>query len=445
MDHEPQSTAAENNISSPEGRNSTASEGNFLEAANLVCSAFERAFVGRSTKHTGQNVVVVTPGTGVYHVDYDLAQLTKHRFVDSGCGCDLVCLSHKPLHAVALLVFKGHEGFDRFSIAGWVHVSYFQPQPPSPERQFQPTCQMPSKHWRQGGHQGIATRDQFGMPSRVVRLQTIDSRISQFGHRDRYQAHDNQVFSNHSPPMHAKQLRVSPSEGNLQALLFRVQEAAAKELHVSPSVGDLTALHDQLRDDQSIKRKSVDGLRPEPQLSQTPPASTFIQQAGATMMNAEDRQQHPEQPKLAKQALTASRTESIKSGKGTRIEYLHTPTHQDRNVNSTMSSSHGNSRPLDAQPSNSTADLLTTSFDTVTSRYQMDHIVDHAQTHCLQVPCLFKCLTTAAKMATLYQSLPARENCCKQQARKLQDAQCSADSKRQLKMVSSCTRQCRPP
>ena len=58
------------------------------EAANLVCSSFERAFVGRSTKHTGQNVVIVTPGTGVYHVDYDLAQLTKHRFVDNGCGCD---------------------------------------------------------------------------------------------------------------------------------------------------------------------------------------------------------------------------------------------------------------------------------------------------------------------------------------------------------------------
>uniref|UniRef100_A0A3P8SU55 DEP domain containing 5, GATOR1 subcomplex subunit n=1 Tax=Amphiprion percula TaxID=161767 RepID=A0A3P8SU55_AMPPE len=90
----------------PVGFNSTAAQGNYLEAINLSFNVFDKHYINRNFDRTGQMSVVITPGVGVFEVDRLLMILTKQRMIDNGIGVDLVCMGEQPLHAVPL--FKLH-------------------------------------------------------------------------------------------------------------------------------------------------------------------------------------------------------------------------------------------------------------------------------------------------------------------------------------------------
>ncbi|XP_034071492.1 GATOR complex protein DEPDC5 isoform X8 [Gymnodraco acuticeps] len=86
----------------PVGYNSTAAQGNYLEAINLSFNVFDKHYINRNFDRTGQMSVVITPGVGVFEVDRLLMILTKQRMIDNGIGVDLVCMGEQPLHAVPL-------------------------------------------------------------------------------------------------------------------------------------------------------------------------------------------------------------------------------------------------------------------------------------------------------------------------------------------------------
>nr|XP_026695007.1 GATOR complex protein DEPDC5-like isoform X2 [Ciona intestinalis] len=130
----------------PKGINSTSSEGNFLEAINLSLNVFEQHHINRNFDRTGQIVVCITPGVGVFDVDRKLTVLTKERMIDNGIGSDLICLGQQPLHAVPL--FKFHydqqqkksfsfpkrENFPTsnssdFNIPHWINHSFYTSNP----------------------------------------------------------------------------------------------------------------------------------------------------------------------------------------------------------------------------------------------------------------------------------------------------------------------------
>jgi hypothetical protein len=56
-----------------------------------VLLAFERQYADRSFDRVGQMSVVITPGSGVFQVDRELANITKQRVLNNGIGSDLVC------------------------------------------------------------------------------------------------------------------------------------------------------------------------------------------------------------------------------------------------------------------------------------------------------------------------------------------------------------------
>eukprot|EP00808_Paulinella_micropora_P026926 g54287.t1 len=85
---------------------SNASDGNFMEAINCAVSVYQKHYRNRDLQRTGQNIILLSAGTGVFWVDYELGQLTKQRMVDNGIGCDLICLARQPLHIVPLFCFK---------------------------------------------------------------------------------------------------------------------------------------------------------------------------------------------------------------------------------------------------------------------------------------------------------------------------------------------------
>ncbi|XP_010772343.1 DEP domain-containing protein 5 [Notothenia coriiceps] len=113
------------------GYNSTAAQGNYLEAINLSFNVFDKHYINRNFDRTGQMSVVITPGVGVFEVDRLLMILTKQRMIDNGIGVDLVCMGEQPLHAVPL--FKLHNRTapgdsrvgDDYNLPHWINHSFY--------------------------------------------------------------------------------------------------------------------------------------------------------------------------------------------------------------------------------------------------------------------------------------------------------------------------------
>ncbi|QDS73336.1 hypothetical protein FKW77_006609 [Venturia effusa] len=88
------------------GKISDATQGNILQAINLACSQFSRDYVDRDLVRTGISIIIITAGTGIFEVDYDMLKLATDNLMGSGIGIDLVCLSPMPLHSTPLFMFK---------------------------------------------------------------------------------------------------------------------------------------------------------------------------------------------------------------------------------------------------------------------------------------------------------------------------------------------------
>lgn len=91
------------------GRPSTAIRGNILEAINLASSQFSCDHIDRDLVRTGVSIAVVTPGTGLFEVDYKMLVKTTENIVEKGFGIDIVCLSRMPLHSVPLFKYWHRE------------------------------------------------------------------------------------------------------------------------------------------------------------------------------------------------------------------------------------------------------------------------------------------------------------------------------------------------
>lgn len=88
------------------GHPSAATHGNVLEAINLASSQFSSDYIDRDLVRTGVSIVVISPGAGVFEVDYNLLVATTDNLIENGVGIDLVCLSRMPLHSVPLFKYR---------------------------------------------------------------------------------------------------------------------------------------------------------------------------------------------------------------------------------------------------------------------------------------------------------------------------------------------------
>ncbi len=121
-----------------------AKKGNVLEALSLASSQFSMDHIDRDLVRTGLSVVIITAGTGIFRVPYDLLISTTETLTSNGMGIDLVCLSPMPLHSVPVFQFKSpgenypEVGFQpngtfvseedqyTFAVPNWMDVSYWE-------------------------------------------------------------------------------------------------------------------------------------------------------------------------------------------------------------------------------------------------------------------------------------------------------------------------------
>ncbi|RYH30080.1 vacuolar membrane-associated protein Iml1 [archaeon] len=107
---------------------SDAVHGNVLEAINASLNILEKHYMDRDLNRTGNSIVLISVGPGVFKVKPTLAQITKQRMLDSAFGIDFISLSRPPVHVVPLFLVDGKaEGVgmtDFYEMPHWIRVSY---------------------------------------------------------------------------------------------------------------------------------------------------------------------------------------------------------------------------------------------------------------------------------------------------------------------------------
>ncbi|KAL8348481.1 hypothetical protein RB601_002447 [Gaeumannomyces tritici] len=92
---------------------SLATHGNFLEAINLASSVYAHDYIDRDLMRTGISVVVISPGSGVFDVEYEALRRTTEALVGNGIGIDLICVPKMPLHSVPLFRYRNPQYEER--------------------------------------------------------------------------------------------------------------------------------------------------------------------------------------------------------------------------------------------------------------------------------------------------------------------------------------------
>ncbi|KAK8091388.1 uncharacterized protein PG998_015203 [Apiospora kogelbergensis] len=129
---------------------SLAMYGNFLEAITMASSQYAHDYIDRDLLRTGISIAVISPGSGVFEVDYENLRRTTEALVGNGIGIDLICIPKIPLHSPTPLVgsyntigesmspsrlaeesgrlgplSRLHQDEWAFALPQWLHVSYW--------------------------------------------------------------------------------------------------------------------------------------------------------------------------------------------------------------------------------------------------------------------------------------------------------------------------------
>uniref|UniRef100_A0A4W3H0R2 DEP domain containing 5, GATOR1 subcomplex subunit n=1 Tax=Callorhinchus milii TaxID=7868 RepID=A0A4W3H0R2_CALMI len=248
----------------PHGQNSTAAQGNYLEAINLSFNVFDKHYINRNFDRTGQMSVVITPGVGVFEVDRLLMILTKQRMIDNGIGVDLVCMGEQPLHAVPL--FKLHNRNipgdsrlgDDYNIPHWINHSFYTSKSQLYYNSFTPRIKLAGR--KAPGEKSRNNKDTVSANSPKESENSLPIQVD-------YDAYDAQVFRLPGPsraqrPTSFRTIRESHTRKSSSSY-----DASSSPPHHSRTL-PLEEVRSQASDDSSLGKISNILLIPRPHLHQ---------------------------------------------------------------------------------------------------------------------------------------------------------------------------------
>lgn len=118
-------------------------KGNVLEAINLGITMGMDRFRNTDLKHSVSNLILITPGTGIFDVDYDLMLSTSTKMTNIDSALDIISLSQQPLHIVPLFRFKDPSKQHRISycVPHWCDISFYSDRAAN-STQWIPRCKI---------------------------------------------------------------------------------------------------------------------------------------------------------------------------------------------------------------------------------------------------------------------------------------------------------------
>lgn len=100
-------------------------KGNFLEAINLSLSLVCDRFRNTDLRHSINHLIVISPGTGLFDVDYDELLSTSKKMFSLDIALDIICLSQPPLHTVPLFRYRDVHGKVCHCVPKWCDISFY--------------------------------------------------------------------------------------------------------------------------------------------------------------------------------------------------------------------------------------------------------------------------------------------------------------------------------
>lgn len=108
-----------------QGKILPAIKGNLLQAICIASSLVSTKFIDRDLRRTGVQTLIITPGAGIFDVDYDLMYQTSLKLLSVEIGIDLVCLSRTPLHITPLFRYRDKENKLKHCVPSWLDISFW--------------------------------------------------------------------------------------------------------------------------------------------------------------------------------------------------------------------------------------------------------------------------------------------------------------------------------
>ncbi|KAI5967056.1 IML1 [Candida theae] len=124
-----------------EGQMLPSVKGNFLEAVNVALVSFSNRFSNTDLKHSLNHFILITPGTGLFDVDYNLLLETSKKMSCIDTSLDIVCLSQPPLHVTPLFRFI-KDGKISHCVPIWCDISFFREKSDTAVSQWMPRCKI---------------------------------------------------------------------------------------------------------------------------------------------------------------------------------------------------------------------------------------------------------------------------------------------------------------
>ncbi|CAD6634162.1 BAG_1a_G0030510.mRNA.1.CDS.1 [Saccharomyces cerevisiae] len=124
------------------GRFSPVIKSNFLELVNFATTILTDPFKQLDLRHTTTHVMIISPGSGLFDVDYSLLRLTGKKLLSLEMTMDLICLSKAPLHIVPLFRYRDFENKLHHCVPLWLSVFFWNDHDKKSNSEWTPRCKI---------------------------------------------------------------------------------------------------------------------------------------------------------------------------------------------------------------------------------------------------------------------------------------------------------------
>ncbi|SGZ39805.1 related to Vacuolar membrane-associated protein IML1 [Hanseniaspora guilliermondii] len=124
-----------------QGKLSSSVKTNILESINMVATTLLNPFRQIDLRHTTTHVMIISPGAGLFDVNYDLLKLTTKKLLSLEFTIDIVCLASPPMHIVPLFRYIDNDDALRFCVPTWLSISFWNDDSKKYQN-WKPTCKI---------------------------------------------------------------------------------------------------------------------------------------------------------------------------------------------------------------------------------------------------------------------------------------------------------------